>query len=110
MANCYDLRGLNLGRSLKKYHCQVLSILSSNIYPMLFRSYNKKKTDHRIIFGKVMLEDNYPFNLRLFLDDIKETGEYKVRPTAMIMRLLLLLMENWWPLDQCQCLSRWRIS
>jgi hypothetical protein len=45
---------------------------------MLFRSKNKKKTDSRIILGMIMLEDNSPFNLRLFLDDIKGTREYKV--------------------------------
>jgi len=45
---------------------------------MLFRSKNRKKADSRIILGMIMLEDNSPFNLRLFLDDIKQTGEYKV--------------------------------
>jgi len=45
---------------------------------MLFRSKNKKKTESRIILGMIMLEDNSPFNLRLFLDDINGTGEYMV--------------------------------
>lgn len=36
------------------------------------------KTDSRIILGMVMLEDNSPFKLGLFLDDIKETCEYKI--------------------------------
>ena len=36
------------------------------------------KTDGRIIPGMIMLEDNSPFKLGLFLDDIKETCEYKV--------------------------------
>jgi hypothetical protein len=45
---------------------------------MLFRSKNKKKADSRIILGMIMLEDNSPFNLRLFLDNIEGTHAYKV--------------------------------
>jgi hypothetical protein len=47
---------------------------------MLFRSKNKKKTDSRIILGMIMLEENSPFNLKRFLEDIKGTGEYKAHP------------------------------
>ncbi len=36
------------------------------------------KADSRIILGMIMLEDNSPFKMELFLEDIKDTCEYKV--------------------------------